>query len=94
MIRTETLPDGRTHTYSDTYKIRQMDTGVIYEDAVDSVPHSYEETDIPQEYSGYTEEQLIAMTNDELRDILADMGISGTMTKANMIALIMSYQNS
>lgn len=47
MIRTETMDDGRIHTWSDTgYKIRQ-ETGIVYDDAVDSVPHTYTETDIP-----------------------------------------------
>ena len=46
MIVRETLGDGRTHTYSDGgFYIRQLDTGVLYEDAVDSVAHDYEETD-------------------------------------------------
>lgn len=39
----------RTHTYSDTYKIRQLETGNIYDDAMDVIPHQYEETDIPLE---------------------------------------------
>ena len=47
MIRTETLEDGRVYTWSDSgYKIQQ-ETGIIYDDAVDSVPHTYTETDIP-----------------------------------------------
>lgn len=41
----------------------------------------------------YTAEQLSAMTNAELSAILADMGISGSMTKANMIALILDKQS-
>lgn len=47
MIRIETLEDGRIRTRSDAgFKIQQ-ETGVIYDDAVDSVPHTYTETDIP-----------------------------------------------
>lgn len=46
MILTKILEDGRTYTWSDSgYKIRQ-DTGVLYDDAIDSVPHTYTETDI------------------------------------------------
>ena len=36
-----------THTYSDEhFKIRQLDTGFIYDEAYDVVHHEYEETDI------------------------------------------------
>jgi len=48
MLRSDTI-DGRTHTWSDLgMMIRQVETGVLYEDATD-VPgkYSYEETDIP-----------------------------------------------
>lgn len=48
MIKTETLAGGRVRTYSDAgFRIRQIKTGIIYDDAVDSVPHEYEETDEP-----------------------------------------------
>ena len=96
MIYTETLPDGRTYTYSDTYKIRQIDTGVVYENAVDTIYHQYEETDIHLEYddskeSSYTSEQLASMTNDELQKLLSELSISKTMNKENMISLIMNH---
>lgn len=47
-------PDGvrLIRTYSDKYmKIRQVETGVIYYDAIDVEPvrYTYEETDIPIE---------------------------------------------
>lgn len=48
MIRTETLPDGRTHTWSDSgLRILQTDTGAVYDDAVDQagIAHEYTETD-------------------------------------------------
>lgn len=49
MIKTKTLEDGRTYTYSDRgIKIRQ-ETGIIYDEAVDIIPHTYTETDIPVE---------------------------------------------
>ena len=49
-IKIEVLEDDRIHTYSDQHlKIRQVDTGIIYEDAIDSVVHAYEETDEPIE---------------------------------------------
>jgi hypothetical protein len=38
-----------THTYSDTYYIRQIETGIVYTDAIDicPCPYTYEETDEP-----------------------------------------------
>ena len=48
MIHSEILPSGLTHTWSDTYRIRQIDTGTVYDDAVDILPHEYEETDVPK----------------------------------------------
>lgn len=65
MIITEILEDGRTHTYSDAgFKIQQ-ETGVIYDDAVDSVPHTYTETDIPIE-EDETAEEVLSMLEDAL----------------------------
>ena len=40
----------------------------------------------------YTEDELLAMTNAELEIILAGMGISVNMTKANMVTLILAMQ--
>ena len=40
----------------------------------------------------YTEDELSAMTNAELESILAGMGISANMTKANMVTLILAMQ--
>lgn len=48
MILSEILKDGRIRHYSDSnLKIRQIETGIIYEDAVDNqpCPYTYEETD-------------------------------------------------
>ena len=50
MIQVEILSDGRERRYSDAGMcIRQVETGVVYEDAVDTVPcrYTYVETDIP-----------------------------------------------
>lgn len=41
---------------------------------------------------GYTQDALEAMTNAELEIILAGMGISANMTKANMVTLILAMQ--
>ena len=40
----------------------------------------------------YTEDELSAMTNAELESILAGHGVSASMTKANLIRLILSLQ--
>lgn len=48
MLATEYTEDGRIRHYSDEwYYIRQIETGIIYEDAVDYIPcpFTYEETD-------------------------------------------------
>lgn len=57
MIRTENTDDGRIRHYSDAgYYLLQVETGIVYEDAVDIVPcpYTYEETDelIPQPEEG------------------------------------------
>lgn len=49
MIITEILADGRTHTYSDKHVKILQDTGILYDDAVDTVPHTYTETGEPIE---------------------------------------------
>ena len=51
MIQTEMVEDRIRH-YSDAgLKIKQIETGIIYDDAVDVLPcrYTYEETDIPRE---------------------------------------------
>ena len=54
MIKTETVDNGtRIRHYSDAnMHIRQIETGVLYEDAVDIIPceYTYEETDLPIEH--------------------------------------------
>lgn len=50
------------------------------------------ELPVVEEVEQYTEERLATMTNAELQAVMADMGIGGTMNKANMVALIMSHQ--
>ena len=57
MIIIEQIENGeRERQYSDkNMKLRQIETGNIYEDAVDIVPcrYTYEETDIPIEKPEY-----------------------------------------
>lgn len=53
----------------------------------------YEIEEAIEEQTAYTAEQLEQMTSTELREICSEMGISGTMTKANMISLILGKQN-
>lgn len=66
MLRTETIA-GRIRTYSDLgMMIRQVETGTLYEDAVD-VPglHIYVETDIPIEDWEEPEEPMVSSKNIE-----------------------------
>ena len=53
MILEEMLEEGRLvrHWSDQNLKIRQIETGIVYEDAVDVVPcrYTYEETDEPVE---------------------------------------------
>ena len=54
MIKTEEL-ENRIHHYSDAgYKIRQIETGILYDDAIDVLPcrYTYEETDEPIDDTG------------------------------------------
>lgn len=67
MLYTEILEDGRTYTYSDTYKIRQLETGVVYDDAVDTIHHTYEETDIPLEEVEMTDAEFMATVEEAFR---------------------------
>lgn len=67
MIKIETLESGLTHTYSGTgVKIRQLDTGIIYNDAVDVIHHEYEETDEPIAQSDISDEEFGRMVKEVL----------------------------
>lgn len=60
MLKTETLENGRIRHYSDTnMHIRQIESGALYEDAVDGGDWTYEETDIPIEGDSYNPEELL-----------------------------------
>lgn len=65
MIHIELLEDGRVHTYSDTFKIMQVDTGVVYDDAIDSVQHQYVETNTPLD--------PMDIDNDEFRALVEEV---------------------
>lgn len=63
MITYEILEDGRIRHYSDSYfMLKQIETGFLYNDAVDifPCPYTYEETDIP----------IKAATAEELLNII------------------------
>ena len=50
MIIEQTISETRVRHYSDEHRrIRQVETGIVYDDAVDNVPcqYTYEETDEP-----------------------------------------------
>ena len=63
MLTSEILENGtRIRFYSDAgFKIRQIETGVIYEDAVHNVPaqYTYEETSEPIEDTDPTPEEAL-----------------------------------
>ena len=61
MIIVETLPDGRTHTYSDAGLKIMQETGVVCDDAIDQigVTHTYTETDIPVEQEEVSAEDAL-----------------------------------
>lgn len=70
MIKTEILEDGRSHTYSsDGYKILQVDTGVVYEDAVDVIAHEYTETD------EQIEANMEEATTEDYQAALSEFGV-------------------
>ena len=63
----------RERRYSDqNVKLRQVETGNLYEDAVDIVPcpYTYEETDIPIEDLGED------ATAEDYESALAELGVS------------------
>ena len=65
MIVSEILEDGRTYTYSDAgFKIRQ-ETGIIYESAIDTVSHTYTETDEPIELPNEEDGNVYGLRPDE-----------------------------
>ena len=77
MIKTDILNiDGRElqRTYSDTYLIRQIETGAVYSEAVDVIPcrYTYEET----------AEILPADDSDPLADAQSALGILGYTEEA------------
>lgn len=82
MIIEEFIEDGsRVHHYSDDgYMIRQVETGIIYEDAVDVVPcrYSYEETDEKIPVIEEPDESNYDLSNQDLINPFApDSGADG-----------------
>lgn len=76
MIQTEMI-DGRIRHYSDQgLKILQIETGNIYEDAVDIVPcpYTYEETDEPIETHELTPEELLQAAEAALTEGVNSIG--------------------
>lgn len=65
--------ENRVRHYSDmSVKIKQVETGIRYDDAVDIVPcpYTYEETDIP------IDEQAEEAQAEDYREALERMGVS------------------
>lgn len=57
MIKTEIIENGRIHTWSDLGMKIMQETGVIYDDAIDVIQHTYTETDIPIHTEEETDER-------------------------------------
>ncbi len=57
MVKSEMLTPKRIRHWSDEYKIMQVETGIIYDEAVDRYPckYTYVETYIPKE----TEDEIV-----------------------------------
>lgn len=57
---------------------------------------TWERREVPEQTeddsTGYTEDELLAMTNAELERILATYGLTATANKSNMIRLILYMQ--
>ena len=80
MISTETVTiDGKelTRTYSDTFKIRKIGTDEIYDDAIDVLDYTYEETDIQIEAAPVDDVEMLrsqlAAKDAELSQLKAKM---------------------
>ena len=80
MISRETVTiDGKelTRTYSDTFKIRKIGTDEIYDDAIDVLDYTYEETDIPIEAAPVDDVEMLrsqlAAKDAELSQLKAKM---------------------
>lgn len=61
MIVSENLENNRIRHYSDSgMKIRQVETGIVYDDAVDVLPckYTYEETDEPVQLPEISENEV------------------------------------
>lgn len=77
MIQTETPEEGRIRHYSDQgLKILQVETGIVYEDAVDNLPclYTYEETDEPIETHELTPEELLQTAEVALMEGVNSIG--------------------
>ena len=69
--------DGRIRRYSDQgLKILQVETGRVYEDAVDIIPcpYSYEETDEPIEIGDLTPEEILQAAEAALTEGVNSIG--------------------
>lgn len=69
--------DGRIRRYSDQgLKILQVETGRVYEDAVDIIPcpYTYEETDEPIETHELTPEELLQAAEAALTEGVNSIG--------------------
>ena len=75
MIKTELLKDGTLirHYSTENIKLFQVETGMVYDEAIDIVPckYTYEETETPIET---TEEDILA-ENADMKSALNLLGV-------------------
>lgn len=78
MVQVENLSESKVRYYSDSgMKIRQIETGRLYDEAVHILPcrYTYEETDIESEYKPNYKVLLAVVTGEEEED--GDEGSDG-----------------
>lgn len=86
-------PDGAE--YTTRYRLIASDGKLLTNGTMETYCIDVDSVDGWSEICGtdtYTREALEAMTNADLEIILAGMGISANMTKANMVTLILAMQ--
>lgn len=76
MIRTEKVGERIRHYSDGGFQLRQVETGILYDEAVDVVPvrYTYEETDLPIETDEAADDPETAVEADYLA-ALRDLGV-------------------
>ena len=85
--------DDETRAARDALEKKPEDTETYgYRLRDDYTWEQYEKQSISDDQTLYTKDDLSAMSNEELEQILSDMGVSANMTKSNMVTLILAMQ--